>query len=321
MGAPTTLARLYGLRLEPRAHRAAKCLIRYEMLTPSRRDVLKTMCAVPAFAARRSQYRAVVCVFLSGGNDGHNTVVPLRTAAQNYETYRRMRGGLALPERSLLPIALENGEVYGLHPRLESLQRLFREGKVAIAANVGVARRVGAHSEARKEWLTKLDQGVRRPALEEVGKIIPTSARAGAMSDVFCCAFDGFDTHGAQLELQHRALAALDRAIGDFFAAIDTAGLSRQVTLFTASEFGRSIAPNSTDGTDHGWGNHHFIIGGAVNRATMFGHFPRLDSLATPTPVEQYAARVRTWYTENDVRRSASSSSPSSPRAWCAATG
>ena len=90
-----------------------------------------------ALAAGGSGYQALVCVFLLGGNDGHNTVIPITTAQQNYSQYLQNRGGLALSQSSLLPI--HNGaDTYGLHPSLVELQGLYNSGKAAVLANVGM---------------------------------------------------------------------------------------------------------------------------------------------------------------------------------------
>src|SRR5215469_443931 len=71
--------------------------------------------------AAGSGYQALVCIFLSGGNDGHNTVVPIATAQQNYSLYQQGRGPLAIAQTSLLPI--QNGaDTYGLHPSLPEIQ-------------------------------------------------------------------------------------------------------------------------------------------------------------------------------------------------------
>ena len=81
-------------------------------------------------------------------------------------------------------------------------------------------------------------------------------------------------------------------------------GLSDNVTLFTASDFGRTLAING-DGTDHGWGAHHFLMGGAVQGGTIFGDIPeselnhQLDSgggrLIPTLSVDQYAASLGQW--------------------------
>src|SRR5580692_5509003 len=90
-----------------------------------------------ALAASGTGYQALVCIFLSGGNDGHNTVIPMTTVQQNYSLYAQGRGALALPQNTLLPIA-NGSDVYGLHPSLVELQGLYNQGKAAVLANVGM---------------------------------------------------------------------------------------------------------------------------------------------------------------------------------------
>jgi uncharacterized protein (DUF1501 family) len=81
-------------------------------------------------------YRALVCIFLFGGNDSNNMIVPNDTAG--YMNYANIRSNLALPQNMLLPIIAKTGNVpYGLHPQLPGLQGLFGSGQVAVVANVG----------------------------------------------------------------------------------------------------------------------------------------------------------------------------------------
>jgi uncharacterized protein (DUF1501 family) len=82
-----------------------------------------------------TDYKALVCVFLSGGNDSNNLVVPIN----DYANYASVRQNLALPQSSLLPITALNpdGNSYGLHPTLTRLQTLFGEGKMALVMNAG----------------------------------------------------------------------------------------------------------------------------------------------------------------------------------------
>lgn len=97
------------------------------------------LCLAPVSAASTSGYKALVCVFLFGGNDSHNNIVPI-TAAE-YNTYATARGGpaenngLALPQGSLLPL---KGNNFGLHPALTNTAGLYNAGKLAIVANTGV---------------------------------------------------------------------------------------------------------------------------------------------------------------------------------------
>ena len=86
-------------------------------------------------------YKALVCVFLAGGNDGHNTVVPLTPAT--YAAYKAARGGLSLPDgyTVLLPVNTPGGVAYGLNGGLASVAPLWASGKLAVVANVGMLAR------------------------------------------------------------------------------------------------------------------------------------------------------------------------------------
>jgi uncharacterized protein (DUF1501 family) len=84
---------------------------------------------------------------------------------------------------------------------------------------------------------------------------------------------NAFDTHGAQLTAQAGLLTQVDQAMSAFFAATVELGVSNQVTTFTFSEFGRTIRING-DGSDHGWGNHNLIMGGAVQGGRFWGTYP-----------------------------------------------
>jgi uncharacterized protein (DUF1501 family) len=96
----------------------------------------------PAMAATtNNEYRALVCIFLFGGNDSNNMIIPFTTAGyNNYATVRgaQSAGGLALPQSSLLPIADLSAQTnYALHPQMSGLQSLWSQGKVATLFNVG----------------------------------------------------------------------------------------------------------------------------------------------------------------------------------------
>ena len=86
-------------------------------------------------AAQNADYKALVCIFLFGGSDGHNTVVPM--AANEFNAYLNARGGLALTGNKLLPITTTTGGQYALNYGLVELQTLFQQGKLAIVANTG----------------------------------------------------------------------------------------------------------------------------------------------------------------------------------------
>lgn len=89
-----------------------------------------------ARAATFSDYKALVCIFLFGGNDGHNCVVPMDSVG--YNNYKTARAALALPPSQLLPITTSSNAPFGLHYGLPELQSLYNQGKLAVLANAGM---------------------------------------------------------------------------------------------------------------------------------------------------------------------------------------
>ena len=91
----------------------------------------------PRAAAPQPDYKALVCLFLAGGNDANNLVIPTDTA--NYAAYAAGRGALALPQNAVLPITprTNDGRTWGIHPAMTELRNLFNSGQFAVLANVG----------------------------------------------------------------------------------------------------------------------------------------------------------------------------------------
>jgi uncharacterized protein (DUF1501 family) len=412
------------------------------------KDTLKSVTALGAVGsmakfgemnalAAGSGYQALVCVFLLGGNDGHNTVIPLTTAQQNYNLYQQYRGGLALSQGSLLPIA--NGtDTYGLHPSLVEIQGLYNQGKAAVLANVGmlvqpisravyltnnsalVPSALFSHSDQSSQWQTGIpsgtgssgwggritdllqpqnsgaifppitatnacqlfctgvqtfpatvpptgmatlaalssasgnagmqqlltfDNGVQLvqaangvmvrgnnyantltgllngvnlqtqfPAgnplaaqLQTVARVMAVRNQLGLTRQIFFCMLDGFDTHSQQMETQTPLLQQLSQGVLAFYKATQELGIDNSVTTFTASEFGRTLTPSGTDGSDHAWGNHHFIVGSGVKGGRFYGNFPLLAPggsndantrgvLIPTTAVDQYGSTLAQWF-------------------------
>jgi uncharacterized protein (DUF1501 family) len=110
--------------------------------------------------------------------------------------------------------------------------------------------------------------------LAMISKLIKARDGLGLKRQCFFCSMGGFDTHGEdQPGVQNARFAEIDLAVQAFMDEMKAQGLSNQVTLFTASDFGRTLVSNGK-GSDHGWGNHHMVVGGAVNGGQMFGKFP-----------------------------------------------
>ncbi len=115
--------------------------------------------------------------------------------------------------------------------------------------------------------------------LYQVAKMVEGSGRAalGGNRHIFFVSLGGFDTHSNQLTQHSNLLADVGRSVAAFYAALKALGLSDKVTLFTASDFGRTFKINSSAGTDHAWGNEHFVIGSGVNSKVMVGQYPNLS--------------------------------------------
>lgn len=117
--------------------------------------------------------------------------------------------------------------------------------------------------------LTSLNTGL-ASQLAMVARLIGGRATLGAKRQVYFVSFGGFDLHSGLIGNHPALLKQLSDAMAAFYQVTATMGLANNVTTFTASDFGRTLASNG-DGADHGWGNHHFIAGGAVNGKQIYG--------------------------------------------------
>ena len=108
--------------------------------------------------------------------------------------------------------------------------------------------------------------------LKTVAQLIRLRAAQGPGRQVYFVSLGGFDTHGGQSYQQMALLTQVSKALAAFQLAMGEIGTLNQVTTFTMSDFGRTLAPNSS-GTDHAWGNHQLVIGGAV-KGGLYGQFP-----------------------------------------------
>jgi len=142
--------------------------------------------------------------------------------------------------------------------------------------------------------------------LRQVANLINARGALDMRRQIFFVGHGGFDTHDLQLPEHERILASLSEGLAAFHAATVEMGIANQVTSFTASDFGRTVSTNG-DGTDHGWGGHHFVLGGAVRGGRFYGAMPSLAQNGNPddagygqiiptTGVDQYAATLASWF-------------------------
>lgn len=108
--------------------------------------------------------------------------------------------------------------------------------------------------------------------LREVARLIKLRSQIGPGRQVFFCSMGGFDTHTGQSYNHWALLSEMSAAMSAFYAATEEIGLPGQITAFTQSEFGRTLQPNGS-GSDHAWGSHQIVIGGAV-RGGIYGQMP-----------------------------------------------
>lgn len=114
--------------------------------------------------------------------------------------------------------------------------------------------------------------------MQQIAQIISIRSQIGPTRQVFFCSQAGYDHHSQLLVGQDRRFAELEPAMVALYRATEELGVATQVTSFTASEFGQTFNPNSTDGSEHAWGSHHFVVGGGVKGGDMYGRFPALAS-------------------------------------------
>ncbi|NYD88275.1 DUF1501 domain-containing protein [Sphingomonas melonis] len=216
------------------------------------------------------------------------------------------------------PIALLNNgsTLYGSSTAAATLRSLMTGGSAHLLGNehARVSKRAldtyaqvsGALAAAPASGFTLFPSGnPLADQLKMVARLISVSSQLGAKRQVFFVSIGGFDLHDNLVAVQPGLIGKVADAMRAFYDTTVALGVADKVTSFTASDFGRTLQSND-DGSDHGWGSHHLVMGGAVRGKRFYGTAPQVGNgtpddvgqgrLLPTIAVDQYAATLASWF-------------------------
>ena len=215
--------------------------------------------------------------------------------------------------------------VYGSSAVKNAMATLLQQPRTHVLENEYnrvTTRAIGAEAQITS-GLTGINLGTQFPTsnaladqLKMVARLIGARGSLGTKRQVFLVSLSGFDLHDNLISQHPGLLTKVSEAMTAFYNATVELGVANQVTAFTASDFGRTLTSNG-DGSDHGWGSHHLVVGGAVRGAAFYGTPPPVSvgntsaeadqwhvgqgRLLPTTSVDQYAATLAKWFGVGDA--------------------
>jgi uncharacterized protein (DUF1501 family) len=217
--------------------------------------------------------------------------------------------------------SIQVNPAFGSAASTDALKRLMQRSSTHLFEEdyAAIARRSIAADARVRAALT----GVPEPTfpatglgaqLKIVARLIAARQALGVKRQVFFVSLGGFDNHDDLIEKQPVLLGDVASAMSAFYAATQAMGVERQVTTFTGADFGRTLA-NNGDGSDHGWGSHHFVMGGALKPRQWVGALPAMSvsegadnvgggRLLPAIGVDQHGATLARWMGVSDAQMS-----------------
>ena len=216
--------------------------------------------------------------------------------------------------------SLANASLFGSATASQLLRRLVTEPRTHVLENDHtrlIQRGLTANEDLRIAMAgapalqTVFPEGGLAAQLKMAARLIAARDGVGAKRQVIFVSAGGYDNHAFLSGSHPPLLTQLAAALSAFDAALGELNVRNQVTAFTASDFGRTLTSNG-DGSDHGWGAHHFVVGGAVRGRDIYGQFPVValgtnedagqGRLIPTTSVDQYAASFARWMGLSDAQ-------------------
>jgi uncharacterized protein (DUF1501 family) len=247
----------------------------------------------------------------SAYNPGSQVSIAMSVAGNNLMQAGNSTIQYQLTTDGAVRVAALNG-LYGSSAGAAAVRRLMTENRTQLLENElnRISRRAIDTESVVSGALSGVSVGTAFPAtglgrqLQMVARMIAARGALGQRRQVFFVQQGGYDFHDNLLTDQATRLRELGDAMAAFYQATVSLGVANQVTTFTASDFGRALQHNGR-GSDHGWGGHHFVMGGAVQGNRVFGQFPTValsgpedagqGRLIPTTSVDEYAGTLARW--------------------------